>query len=291
MPEHWGATGGNMTSCWKGKCAVVTGAASGIGLALSKALVDRGAHVLLTDIDAERLDAAARSLGAPATSSVLDVRDPEAVKDCIGEVVREYGRIDFLFNNAGIILAGEAHEFNTSHFDRIIDINIRGVVNGTMAAYPLMVRQGFGHIVNTASLAGLMPSPLLAPYGMTKHAVVGLTTSMRFEAERYGVRISAICPAGVDTPMLEAAPLPGLDAVTWSPDVPRYLRRLAGPLCPVEKVAREALRGIERNRAIIIIPVRARLTELVYRLVPGLVRAIGRRELAAELGERRGGAT
>jgi len=276
-----------MRSSWKGKCAVVTGAASGIGLALSKALADRGAKVRMTDIDRVRLEQAARSLGPDASWSVLDVRDAEAVREFIGRVARDSGRIDFLFNNAGILLAGEAHECDTAHFDRIIDVNIRGVVNGTMAAYPLMKRQGSGHIVNTASLAGLVPSPLLSAYGMTKHAVVGLSTSMRFEAERYGVRISAICPAGVDTPMLEAAPFAGLEAVAWSPDLPRYLRRLAGSLCSVETVAREALRGVERNRAIIIIPARARLTELFYRLAPGLVRAVGRRELAAELGERR----
>jgi NAD(P)-dependent dehydrogenase (short-subunit alcohol dehydrogenase family) len=279
-----------MNSCWKGKCAVVTGAASGIGLALSKALADRGAQVRMTDIDSVRLDMAANSLGPDVSRSVLDVQDAGAVKKFIGQVAHDSGRIDFLFNNAGILLAGEAHEFDTGHFDRIIDVNIRGVVNGTMAAYPLMVRQGFGHIVNTASLAGIMPSPLLAAYGMSKHAVVGLTTSMRFEAERYGVRISAICPAGVDTPMLEAPPLPGLDAIAWSPDVTRYLTRLTGTLCPVEKIAREALRGVERNKAIIIIPARARLTELVYRLAPGLVRTFGRRELALALGERRGSA-
>ncbi len=244
----------------------------------------------MTDIDSVRLEKAANSLGPDVSRSVLDVRDADAVREFIGQVALDSGRIDFLFNNAGILLAGEAHEFDTGHFDRIIDVNIRGVVNGTMAAYPLMVRQGFGHIVNTASLAGLMPSPLLSAYGMSKHAVVGLTTSMRFEAERYGVRISAICPAGVDTPMLEAAPLSGLDAIAWSPDVPHYLKRLAGTLCPADKVARDALRGVERNKAIIIIPARGRLTELVYRFVPGLVHAVGRRELAAELGERRGSA-
>ncbi|NTU92482.1 MAG: SDR family NAD(P)-dependent oxidoreductase [Chlorobiaceae bacterium] len=276
-----------MGDIWNGTSAVVTGAASGIGYELARALVLRGVRVWIADIDRERLDVVARSLGAAATPSLLDVRHADAVSELIGRVVRESGRIDYLFNNAGLVLAGEAHEIEASHVERIIDVNIRGVVNGTLAAYPLMVGQGFGHIVNMASLAGIMPSPLLAAYGMTKHAIVGLSTSMRFEAERYGVRISAVCPAGVDTPLLDAAPFQGMNPVAWSPDVRRYLRRLTGTLCSVEDVVREALRGVERNRAIIIIPARARFTDLVYRLAPGIVRAIGRRVLAAELESRR----
>jgi NAD(P)-dependent dehydrogenase (short-subunit alcohol dehydrogenase family) len=162
-------------SYWRGKSAIVTGAASGIGLALSKALVEKCVNVWITDIDYEGLEKAASDLGTSARPVQLDVRDPGRFRELVDLVVKEEGRLDFLFNNAGILISGEARDFDTVRFDRIIDVNIRGVVNGTMAAYSVMIRQGAGHIVNTASLGGLMPSPLMAAYGMSKHAVVGLT--------------------------------------------------------------------------------------------------------------------
>ena len=275
-----------MKRYWEGKSAVVTGAASGIGLALAKALIARGVEVWVTDIDTSGIRMTAQALGSNAHPVVLDVRDALAVREVIESAAKAFGRIDFLFNNAGIIMAGEFHDFDTEHLDRIIDVNIRGVVNGIVAAYPLMIRQCGGHIVNTASLAGLAPSPLLSSYAMAKHAVVGLTTSLRFEAARYGVRVSAICPAAVDTPLLDAGTPPDLHEVPWRPNVRRYLERLAGPPCPVDKMVHAALRGVERNQALILVPARARMTALVYRIVPGLVHAIGRQVLVAEVKER-----
>ena len=269
-----------MSELRKGATALVTGAASGIGLALSRELARRGLQVWMADIEYEKVRLAADPIGARSLS--LDVRDAAAFRECVGIVVREAGCLDFLFNNAGILISGEASDFDTDRFDRIIDVNIRGVVNGTMAAYPVMIDQGFGHIVNTASLGGLMPAPLLAAYGMSKHAVVGLTTSLRFEAERHGVRVSAICPAGVDTPMLDESGADGL-RLPARPDVRRYLSRLAGTPCAPEQVAREAIRGIERNQVLIVMPARARLTMFVYRFFPGLVEVIGKRFMAAEV--------
>jgi len=269
-------------SYWRGKSAIVTGAASGIGLALSKALVEQGVKVWITDIDPEGLEKAASRFGSSVRSAPLDVRDPGGFRALVDRVVREEGALDFLFNNAGILISGEARDFDTVRFDRIIDVNIRGVVNGTMAAYPVMIRQGCGHIVNTASLGGLMPSPLMAAYGMSKHAVVGLTTSLRFEAEPYGVRFTAICPAGVDTPMLDESTESRNLPVTSRPDVRRLLTRLAGKPCSPDIVAREALNGVEQNRGLIIIPWRARMTAKVFRFAPWLVHAIGRMVLASE---------
>lgn len=275
-----------MKKYWEGKSAVVTGAASGIGLALARALIARGVQVRVADIDADGIRQAARVLGSNAHPVVLDVRDASAVRDVVESTAREFGGIDFLFNNAGIIMSGEFHEFDTEHVDRIIDVNIRSVVNGIVAAYPLMIRQRGGHIVNTASLAGLAPSPLLSSYAMTKHAVVGLTTSLRFEAARYGVRVSALCPAAVDTPLLDAGMPPDLHELPWRPNVRLYLERLAGTPFPPDKLAHAALRGVERNQALILVPARSRLTALIYRLAPGLVHTFGQYVLAAERKER-----
>lgn len=279
-------TEGTMAGYWTGKSALVTGAASGIGLALSKELIGRGANVWLTDIDTAALERAADELGPNARWHELDVRDSSAVRDLVEGIAEESGSLDFMFNNAGIIMPGEVHDLGTDHFDRIIDVNIRGVVNGTLAAYPVMVRQRSGHIVNTASLAGLAPAPLLSSYAMTKHAVVGLTTSLRFEAARYGVRVSAICPSAVDTPMLDAGTPSDLQKITWRPNVRRYLRRLNGPPADPRKVACEALAGVETNQALIIVPARAGLIAMVYRLAPGVVHTLGRLVVAAELNGR-----
>ncbi|HLU70492.1 MAG TPA: SDR family NAD(P)-dependent oxidoreductase, partial [Fibrobacteria bacterium] len=139
---------------WTNRHALVTGAASGIGLALSRALVRKGAIVHMADVDAAGLGRAAAEFSDRVRTAVVDVRDAVAVRDLVDGVVREAGRLDYLFNNAGIGIAGEAHEIAVEHYDRIIDVNIRGVVNGVAAAYPVMVKQGSGHIVNTASLAG-----------------------------------------------------------------------------------------------------------------------------------------
>jgi NAD(P)-dependent dehydrogenase (short-subunit alcohol dehydrogenase family) len=272
-----------MEGYWRERCALVTGAASGIGFALSKELISRGAHVWLTDIDTAALERAAMELGPKARWQKLDVRDAAAVRDLVEGIAKESGSLDYMFNNAGIIMPGEVCDLGTDHFDRIIDVNIRGVVHGTLAAYPVMVRQRSGHIVNTASLAGIAPAPLLSSYAMTKHAVVGLSTSLRFEAARYGVRVSAVCPSAVNTPMLDAHAPADLERVPWRPNVRRYLERLTGPSVEPGKVACDALAGVEKNHALIIVPARAGFIALVYRLVPGLVHSIGRIVIAAEL--------
>ena len=276
---------------WTNRHALVTGAASGIGLALSRALVHKGAIVHMADVDAAGLGRAAAEFSDRVRTAVVDVRDAVAVRDLVDEVVREAGRLDYLFNNAGIGIAGEAHEIAVEHYDRIIDVNIRGVVNGVAAAYPVMVKQGSGHIVTTASLEGVSPAPLLVPYAMTKHAVVGLTTSLRLEAQRYGVRVSAFCPAAVETPLLDADTPADLPPLTSRPNVRQYLEKAAGAAYPADRLAEYVLRGVARNRMLIIAPARARLIALLYRLLPALVMRESGRTLEAQRARRPGHAT
>ena len=160
---------------WQDKVVFITGAGSGIGRALAVALAQRGAKLTVTDINGDAASQTAQACGGHARKLALDVRDAAAVAAAVDEAAEAGGRLDVIFNNAGIGIAGETHELDVAHFDRILDINVRGVVHGVMAAYPRMVAQGFGQIVNTASLAGLGPAPFFTPYAMTKHAVVGLT--------------------------------------------------------------------------------------------------------------------
>jgi NAD(P)-dependent dehydrogenase (short-subunit alcohol dehydrogenase family) len=260
---------------WKGKTAIVTGAASGIGAALSTALRARGAFVVASDV-------------AAGAESRLDVRDGEAFNALVTKVVGERGQLDLLFNNAGVAIAGEAHELTAAHWDRVLDVNVRGVVNGVLAAYPVMRRQRTGHIVNVASLAGLGPAPFLVPYAASKHAIVGLSTSLRGEAADYGVRVSVVCPSAVETPLLDRDNPADLPAISWKPDMRRYLERLAGPPCSAELFAREALDGVGRNKAVIVIPARARIAWRMGRLFPGLVDQLVLRAVRAERVEREG---
>src|SRR5262249_11391621 len=172
------------------------------------------------------------------------------------------------FNNAGIGIGGRVEFHRSENWERMIDVNIRGVVNGVQAAYGRMLRQGFGHIVNTASMAGLMPTPGIASYGMSKHAVVGLSTSLRAEASGAGVRVSVLCPGAIRTPALEWGKyheaLEGLGAETQRPVVER-LRPMTSAA-----FAHAALKAIARNKAIIIIPARWSAVWWMNRISPGL---------------------
>lgn len=271
------------STAWRGASAIVTGAASGIGLALAKALLRRGAEVWMADANAVQIEAAAAALGPKAHAATLDVRDAAALRALVDAVVAAAGRLDFMFNNAGIGIAGETQALSPAHFERIVGVNIMGVVNGCLAAYAQMLTQGHGHIVNTASLAGLTPVPLLTPYAMSKHAVVGLTVSLREEGALHGVRVSAICPAAIDTPLLDAAEPADLPSAGWQPDVRGYLTALSGPPYSAERCAEDALRGVERNQALIIMPARARVIAWLYRMAPGLARGEIARGLSAEL--------
>jgi NAD(P)-dependent dehydrogenase (short-subunit alcohol dehydrogenase family) len=271
---------------WENKVAVVTGGGSGIGRALSLALSRRGVRVLVTDIDGAAAHKVAAECGNQASAATLDVRDAAAVRACIEQYVHTQGRLDFLFNNAGIAVAGEVNEVPLAAWQRAVDINVYGVLHGVLAAYPLMLKQGYGHIVNTASLAGVGPAPLLAPYALSKHAVVGLSTSLRIEAAARGVQVSVLCPSAIETPILDAGN-PKDIPIAWQPDVRRFLTTLAGPPYPVEKCAEEALASLERNVAVIVLPGRARLAWRLGRLFPALVEKISQGAVAKERFDRR----
>ena len=151
-------------------------------------------------------------------------------------------------------------------WDRIIQINLMGVVYGATAAYALMVRQGFGHIVNTASQAGLYAVTGTTSYATTKHAVVGLSTSLRAEGADLGVRVSVVCPAMIDTPIFEATTFPNMNKGDFIASLPRFLMN------DVRAAVRTILRGVSRNQGIIIDSWYGRLMWWTYRYVPALTR-------------------
>jgi NAD(P)-dependent dehydrogenase (short-subunit alcohol dehydrogenase family) len=254
-----------------GRVGIVTGAASGIGRALATALVERGDTVVLVDVNADGAKQVAAGLGSRASAVGLDVRDADAVTQLVDDVVGEHGRLDLMFNNAGIGVGGEVDELTAAHWRRIVDVNLLGVVSGTVAAYRVMVARGSGHIVNTASVAGLMPAPLLTPYAMTKHAVVGLSLSLRAEAAARGVRVSVVCPGVIETPLLDSEGPADLPPPAHRYDGRTMVVHALGRPYSAAALATDVLRGVDRNRAVIAAPTRARIGWWLQRLAPTLV--------------------
>lgn len=255
------------------RVAVVTGGASGIGHALAVALAARGDVVTVADIDEQAAETVAKDLRARHPGRVegaaLDVQDAAAVAGLIQSVKDKRGRIDLVFNNAGISIGGTAEEHTLDHWNRAIDVNLRGVVHGVLAAYPIMLEQGYGHIINTASLAGLVPSPLKIAYTTTKHAVVGLSLGLRSEAASHGVQVSVVCPGYVDTPLLDNVNS-GLPQTADGAHARERAIKLQGKLYLPDHLARDVLHGIDRNQAVIVGPSYARVAWWIARFTPSL---------------------
>ncbi len=275
-----------------GAVAIVTGGASGIGRALAEALARRGATVVLGDLQAELAEEVAsgiRASGGEVRAAALDVADFQAVELLVRQTAGDHGRLDYIFNNAGIAMAGGIDLYRLEDWYRVLDVNLRGVVHGVHAAYPVMCEQGFGHIVSTASMAGLTPTPMTVSYTAAKHAVVGLSTALRIEAASRGIRVSALCPGVVRTAILNGGKY-GKILLDIPPD---FLQRLIERLKPMDagRFAEQALRRVAANQAIIIVPGRWRLIWWLYRLSPSLALTLSRRfhestmrRLAAESG-------
>jgi len=258
--------------------AIVTGGASGIGRAIATALVLRGDTVIVADRDKEGAEHAAGRLSEHGTAEAaeLDVTDADAVAALYRDVRERHGRLDLVFNNAGIAVGGAAEELTLDHWNRTLDVNLRGVIHGVHAAYPILLEQGHGHILNTASLAGLVPAPMMLPYTTTKHAVVGLSLALRAEAAEHGVRVSAICPGFVDTPLLDNAN-PDLPETETGKNARESALRVQRKLYTPEALARDVLRGIAKNQALIVAPASARAAWRGVRLSPeGAVRVAAR---------------
>lgn len=261
--------------------AIVTGGGSGIGAALSRALAGRGCHVVVADIDgaaatevATTIDGHGSGTGS-ATAVAVDVADRGVVHDLVTSTHAEHGRLDFLFNNAGIGAAVPFEDLTPDHWRRTIEVNLLGVIEGSHAAFPLMRAQGFGHIVNTASLAGLLGGLNVAlPYTTSKHGVVGFTLGLRVEGALAGVGVHLVCPGGIDTPLIDKTEFPGLpvpDGVTTM--TMREFGAAAGVnrYYPPDRFAADVLGGVTKDKAIIVAPASARLAWRMWRAAPGLM--------------------
>lgn len=252
---------------FKDKTAIVTGAGSGIGKALATTLCQRGATVIFSDYREEMVKAAVEAVGknkGRARAVRLDVTDYEAVKKTVDDTVAEFGRLDYMFNNAGIAVGGEVRDTSIDDWRAVLNVNLFGVIHGVDAAYPVMVRQGFGHIVNTASIEGLVAFPGTAAYVASKHAVVGLSNTLRLEGKDLGVRVSAVCPGHIKTAIFNDSKMVNIDRKK----VLEAMGRIPG-ITP-EECAEEILKGVEKNKGVIVITMLAKILYLLQRLSPEL---------------------
>jgi short-subunit dehydrogenase len=252
--------------------AVVTGAAGGLGRAVAAALHADGWPVLLTDLDADAVAAAAAPLGGWSTT--LDVRDEDACAEVAATAAARDG-LGLWVNNAGILVTGPAWEHDGPTRRRVLDVNTLGAMNGTLAALAVMRDQGYGHVLNIVSLAGLIAAPGETVYAASKHALLafslGTLSDLRMAGHR-GVHVSCLCPDGIWTPMLH-------DRL----DDPGALASFTGSMLTPERVAARAVRLARRPRPVVSLPrwrgAQVRLLDTLPRLAVGLnplVRAVGR---------------
>jgi NAD(P)-dependent dehydrogenase (short-subunit alcohol dehydrogenase family) len=267
-----------MASSVSGKTAFVTGGASGIGAALTTKLVDGGAEVWIADRQigpAQELAQRLNSGGAKAHAIELDVRSYPSFERAVAEAVQQSGRIDYLFNNAGVGVGGEIDSYTLDDWNDVFDVNLRGVAHGIQAVYPVMIRQRSGHIVNTASMAGLVAVPSQGSYTASKHAVVALSKALRLEAERHGIKVSVLCPGAVRTPALTLA---GYWRMTTTGISDEELLKFWEPFRPMapEMFAERALRAVLRGDAIIVVPAWWKALWYLDRFSPALSMRAGR---------------
>ncbi|AXQ28738.1 SDR family oxidoreductase [Solimonas sp. K1W22B-7] len=253
-------------NAFEGKVAIVTGGASGIGYALCRELCGRGATVYAADLNPAGLLRLQQDCAGPGLLVVtLNVTEEPAVKALLDRAVREQGRIDYLFNNAGIVTGGDFEHMDFDQWRKIVDINLWGVIYGTQHGYAQMLKQGHGHIVNTASTAGVMPVAKSTAYATTKHAVVGLSVSLREEARKHGIRVSTVVPGLVDTNIFATATnLKGHDYAAAMKKVP------TGKISPAQ-AAGHILDGVAANRQFIVFPGSNRVIVAMNRLLPGFM--------------------
>ena len=226
------------------RVVVVTGAASGIGRATARAFLEAGARVHAVDIDEPGLARLRAEATGDLTPHVIDCRDADAVARLADAVHAAHGALDVMHNNAGVVVVGRAETLDVASWRRAIDINLMGVVHGIQAFLPTMVETGKGgHIVNTASVSGLVGFPLCGPYCASKYAVVGLTESLDGELAAHGIRVLALCPGMVDTAVVHNGQLdlPGQGRQMLLDAMARFALR-------PEDVAAEVLDGVRRGR-------------------------------------------
>lgn len=254
-----------------GRTVLVTGAGSGIGRSLALLCAQRGARLVICDLDQERLQASERAVAASGREVLarrVDVSDRAAMGAFAGEVHETAGAVDLLINNAGVGMMGGVLDTPLEDWDWIVSINLFGVVHGLHFFLPPMVERRSGHVVNLASMAGYVASPAMAAYTATKYAVLGLSESLSEELRPAGIGVTAACPGIIATSIIADTRILGVDDA----DATRakidgfYRRRGYGP----DRVARSILRSVARGRTVAPVSPEAWAGYAIKRLSPRL---------------------
>ncbi len=238
------------------RVAVITGGGSGIGRALALAFAREGAHVVVADLDEAAMGetcGAVEALGRGALAVRTDVADLAQVEALADRVYRRFGAVHLLCNNAGVVVSGGLEHATRQDWQWLIEVNLWGVIHGLLAFLPRMIAQGpGGHVLNTASMAGLVASEGLGIYNTTKYAVVGLSETLAKDLRPYGIGVSVLCPMGVATRIREAergrpAALRNPSGRERAPSV-----QLIGRTLTPEEVAEQALAAIRERQLYVI---------------------------------------
>ncbi len=229
-----------MSNNIEGKVVVITGASSGLGEATARHLSAQGASVVLGARRQDRIQALARELtgsGGKAIAVTTDVAHREQVKNLVDAAVQAYGRIDVMINNAGLMPQAPLERLKIDEWDRMIDVNIKGVLYGIAAALPYMKQQKTGHFINVSSVAGHKVGPGFAVYAATKHAVRALSEGLRQEVKPYNIRTTVISPGAVATELPES---------TSEPDIAERVRKVYENAIPADLFARAVVFAISQ---------------------------------------------
>jgi short-subunit dehydrogenase len=248
----------------RGKKALVTGAASGIGRAIALELAREGADLYLVDIDQEKLAATAREaqgLGVEVVTGICDLTQPPQISSTVAALLARWGALDILVNNAGVVYHGPTHEMTAEQWSAILSINLLAPIQLTRELMPVLCAQEEAHILNVCSFLGLVQMRKLTAYQTSKYGLVGFSLALRAEYGRGQLGVTALCPGFVRTPMLESL-------ATGAPGQ----RRDVAPdwVCTTaDKVAARAVRAIRRNQGIVVMTPLARVWWWATRLSPG----------------------
>lgn len=250
----------------RGKTALVTGAASGIGRAVALALAKEGARLYLLDVNVDGLKAVvadAEKFGVEAVGKKCDVSDGRQISGAVQFLLGKWGQLDILVNNAGLTYYGRTSEMSAENWDRLLAVNLLAPIQFTRELMPTLLRAPEAHVVNMASVLGLVGLARVTAYSTTKFALVGFSEAMRAEYVRRGVGFSAICPGLVNTNLFTSAPRAPMGNSARVP--PKWF------LTTPEAIARRTVRAIYKNQGVVVMQPYARLLYLVKRLTPGLL--------------------